>query len=452
MEIDHGNRQGMQWRRPRIQRVRLTARLALLVSLALGLLAVNASAATLKVGVQILTLDAGTPASTVDSELDVAQRSGARLVRLSLPWSAVEPAARGQRDATELALADHAIAGVRARGMRAILVMTSTPCWASAAPASVRGTCTGADANRFAVTRYPPARAGDFVPVATFLAKRFGGALAAFEIWNEPDLSNELFWAGPDKVHRYVRLARALYRPLKRANPKMTVLAGAFVGYQGSWLQALYRAGIKGYYDALSMHFYAETLYGLRLNRAVMLRNHDRKPVWVTESGWTSCAPAMTRTSAGHECVTQDAQGRFISDLVTSLRRNPRYVRALIDYDAADGDGGDKFGLVDSAGVAKPALAALFASLRPHPRAARRVRVRLAVSGGRVVVSGSGPAADAYVLQATINGRVRYRRGFYLGPDGTYSLRLPAGLGTVMAVRVTYPWSGASGRASIGTS
>ncbi|MGZ4275380.1 MAG: cellulase family glycosylhydrolase [Solirubrobacteraceae bacterium] len=411
-----------------------------------------AGAASPRVGVQISPVYGGVDPATVDAELDVARRTGARLVRVEVPWASLEPRASGEHDPDTLAMADHAMAAAGARGLRVILFMTGSPCWASAAPASVRGDCSGPDANRFAVTRYPPRRPADYVPVATFMAKRYGRALAAFEIWNEPDLSNELFWAGPDKVRRYVRLTRALYRPLKRANPKMTVLAGAFVGYQGTWLRALYRAGIKGHYDALSMHFYAQTLYGLRLNHAVQRRYHDRKPVWVTESGWTSCAPQMSRTPAGHQCVTQAAQGRFVSDLVTSLRRKPRYVRALIDYQAADGDGGDKFGLVDDAGAAKPALGALFAALRPKPRAARRVRVRLAVSGGRVVATGTGPAADAYVLQAVVNGRLRYSKAFYLGPDGTYSVRLPAALGRVMAVQVTFPWLGTSGRASIGTS
>ena len=36
----------------------------------------------------------------------------------------------------------------------------------------------------------------------------------------------------------------------------MPVLAGSFVGGNGKWLQALYAAGIKGHYDALSVHFY----------------------------------------------------------------------------------------------------------------------------------------------------------------------------------------------------
>lgn len=411
-----------------------------------------AGAAKPRFGVQILSVYGGVEPAAVDAELDVARAAGATLVRVPVPWASLEPQASGRRDPATLAIADHAMSAARARGMRVLLFMTSSPCWASAAPASLRGDCSGSDANRAAVTRYPPARPADYVKVATFMAKRYGSTLAAFEVWNEPDLKNELFWAGPDKVRRYVRLTRALYRPLKRANPKMTVLAGAFVGYDGNWLHALYRAGIKGYYDALSMHFYAQTFYGLRLNHVVQRRYHDKKPVWVTESGWSSCSPVGMRTSAGHVCVSQNAQGQFISDLVTGVRRKPRYVRALIDYDAADGkDPGDKFGLVDDEGAAKPSLARLFASLRARPIGSRRVHVRLTASGGRVIASGSGPAADAYVLQATVGGRLRYRRAFYLGPDGTFSLRIPASLGTVMAVRVTYPWLGVSGRASIGT-
>jgi hypothetical protein len=247
---------------------------AVLVVAVLGLLALPGAAAQAagpRFGVQILTVDGGTDLARVDAELDVARSAGTSLVRMQVPWSSLEPQASGQEDPATLAAADHAISGAAARGLRVLLVMNSTPCWASSAPASVRHGCTGADPNGFAVNRYPPATTAPYVKVATFMAARYGAKLAAFEVWNEPDQRSEAYWAGPNKVARYVRLTKALYRPLKRANPKLTVLAGAFTSYNGRWLRSLYKAGIRGSYDALSMHLYEQSLYGLRVNHAVQV-------------------------------------------------------------------------------------------------------------------------------------------------------------------------------------
>ena len=212
-----------------------------------------------------------------------------------------------------------------------------------------------------------------------------------------------------------------------------------------------YRAGIRGNYDALSMHLYEQPLYGLRLNHAVQLAYHDRSPVWVAETGWTSCAPAR-KSPDGHTCVDRASQGALLSDLVTTLRTRPRYVKALIDYKVSDDDSTfGQFGLVEPDLTPKPALAALTTALGPHRLAPRPLRVALTRQGGRVVASGSGPGADAYVLQAVVNGRVRYRRSYYLDEHGSFRFPLPAALGATMAVTIEQPWLGRRARTSIGT-
>jgi hypothetical protein len=171
----------------------------------------------------------------------------------------------------------------------------------------------------------------------------------------------------------------------------------------------------------------------------------------VAETGWTSCAPE-SRSPDGHSCVDRASQGALLSDLVTTLRTRPRYVKALIDYKASDDDSAfDQFGLVEPDLTPKPALGALAAALRPHRLAARPVRVTLAKQGGRVIASVSGPGSDAYSLQAVVNGRLRYRRSFYLDEHGTFRFTFPSVLGTTMAVTVQHPWLGRTARASIGT-
>jgi hypothetical protein len=275
--------------------------------------------------------------------------------------------------------------------------------------------------------------------VATFLAGRYGAKLAAFEIWNEPDQANELYFAGPDKARRYAALVRTLYRPLKQVNPQLKVLAGAFVGYNGNFLRALYRAGIKGSYDALSVHFYDLTLWGARQVHAVQLQHRDAKPIWIAESGWTSCRPAVVATG-GHRCVTEAAQARFLGDLVRGAFERT-YVRALVVYAAEDEGGTYDFGLADADGAPKPAAAAVRKAHGPAPGRLRAPALRLTRRGGRVVASGSGPAGDQFELRVARAGALRYVRSFRLDIEGRFRLQLPRALGSRgLTVRLYAPF------------
>ena len=69
------------------------------------------------------------------------------------------------------------------------------------------------------------------------------------------------------------------------------MVAGSLVGSNGAFLRALYAAGIKGYYDGLSVHYYHLTLASLRSIHEVQVANGDTKPLWLDEFGWSSCWP-----------------------------------------------------------------------------------------------------------------------------------------------------------------
>ena len=49
-----------------------------------------------------------------------------------------------------------------------------------------------------------------FAKMSSFLVARYQAGLAAYEVWNEPDQANENYWAGPNKVARYVALTKAV--------------------------------------------------------------------------------------------------------------------------------------------------------------------------------------------------------------------------------------------------
>lgn len=219
----------------------------------------------------------------------------------------------------------------------------------------------------------------------------------------------------------------------------MKVLAGAFIGYSGNFLRALYRAGIKGSYDALSVHFYDLTLWGTCSVHALQLQKGDRTPLWIVELGWTSCRPAGMAVG-GHRCVTRAAQARFLGDLVRGAFERT-YVKGLVLYAAEDDGGSYDFGLADSSGMLKPAFAAVQKALGPRPGRLRPLAVRLTRKGGRVTASGSAPAADRYEIRVSQRGRLRYVRTFRLDSTGRFRARLPAVLGSHgLAVRLYAPY------------
>ena len=377
-------------------------------------------------GVQLVGLREGLSDATVDSQLAVAKRAGATVVRGEALWSSLEPGAPGERSDAYLRVIDHFVQGANKRGMRVLLTVDATPCWASIAPASEKGDCSTAD-QRSRANNWQPSDPAQYASIARFLAARYRPALAGFGVWNEPDQANELYWKGPDKAANYAALLRATYPAVKSVAPKVAVVGGSFVGQDGRFLQALYAAGIKGSYDALGVHFYDLVLQGLKNTRKVQLANGDRKPLWLVEFGWTSCYPQQLRQEQ-HACVSRSVQGQNLSDIIRALRRAP-YVKAAIAYNMQD-DAQYQFGIIDRAGRVKPAYTQLRKAFRTKRLGPRRIKVRLSRSRGRVVVNVAGPAGDNYEMDVSKNNRVAYRVAFRLDRNDRFRLVLPPQLGS----------------------
>ena len=263
-----------------------------------------------------------------DRAIAEARTLHAKVVRAEVPWSALEPRGPNQLEPLALAFADRLVADAAASGIRVILLVDSTPCWASSAPASLLRKCRPGASSK--ADAWPPTNPSTYAAFVAYLAQRYGTRLAAIEVWNEPDQANQLYFAGPHKPQRYAALLRAAYPAIKQANPNVPVIAGSLVGYNGAFLRALYAAGIKGYYDGLAVHFYNLTLASLRQFREAQLANGDTKPLWLDEFGWSSCWPRY-RIQQEQACVTLQVQATNIANLCRSLARTP-YIAADVLY------------------------------------------------------------------------------------------------------------------------
>jgi polysaccharide biosynthesis protein PslG len=394
-------------------------------------------------GVNVIGLSYGSRPAEADRAIAVARKLRAKVVRTELLWAVMEPRGPGQIDPKALAFTDRLMADAAAAGIKVIATARGTPCWDSSAPAPLLAKCSPEQFS--AANRWPPSDVAAYGAFVAFLAKRYGPKLAAIEIWNEPDQANELYFAGPNKAKLYATLLRAAFPAIKQADPNVRVLGGSLVGSSGVFLRLLYADGIKGFYDALAVHFYTLTVAALRTFRQVQLENGDSKPLWLDELGWTSCWPHR-RIEQEQACVTEGVQAANMRDIFRSLAR-VSYVGAELIYTLQDSPH-EEFGVVAVRGRHKRAYSALAGVLASPFGPTSPVRLSLRRDGGRVVASGSAPVGDFMSMEVLRGGVLRYHAVFTLDRFNRYAISLPRVLGTSgLEVRV-YQFQAGPGNAA----
>ncbi len=408
--------------------------------------AVVASAAVPQGGVNLEGLGPDSTPAEADETIALARGLKPKLLRIEVAWALLEPRSAAEVDPRALAYLDRLVSDAHANGMGVIMIVDFTPCWASSAPASLIGKCSPSQPSQ--ANRWPPTNPGDYAAMLAYLAQRYGGkGLAAIEVWNEPDQANEKYFAGPNKAARYAAILKAAYPAVKQASPSVTVLAGSLVGYNGVFLRKLYASGIKGYYDALAIHFYSLTLASIRSFRAVQVANGDSSPLWLDEFGWSNCYPRK-RIQEEQACVTTAVQAQNVTNLFRELARTS-YIAAMTLYELRD-SGPESFGVATLKGARKPAFKALAGVLRSPLGRPSPVTLKLRRRGSNVLASGSGPVGDFMQMEVHAGGLLRFKATFTLDRFNRYSITLPSVLGTQgLQVRVLQPWTGSQAQRGI---
>jgi hypothetical protein len=386
----------------------------------------------------------------MDRQLDWAKSAGAGLVRVDVGWGSIERDGKGRYEPWYLSKVDAVLERAEARGLKVLFTFWQTPCWASKAPESLKQGCTGQRWNRN-VEVYPPANPADYGDALAYMIRRYGNRVAAWEIWNEPNL--DYFFTTTQPVAEYTELVKAGYRAAKAADPSATIIAGSLADADFGFTEEAYRLGIKGHFDAWSVHPYSadrspldpfEDQYirytfsrGVPAVRDVMLRQGDDKPIWLTEFGWSTCT---VRTGPAYErCVSESTQAEYLMQAYRHMR-SWSYVPVGVWYNLRDrtADTGDRvsnYGLVRHDGSEKPAFAAfrtvaaeLGSGSAPPPSGSTDtgtgtgtsgggdsgtrtggVRLKVKRKRGRVVVYGSAPAGSTVRLHGFRYNRARSR-------------------------------------------
>jgi polysaccharide biosynthesis protein PslG len=221
-------------------------------------------------------------------QVNVLKQTGFRYVKGYVSWASLESSPQQY----SWGAVDSLMSVAAQSGLFLILRVDTPPDWE-----------TPGSGNR------PPANASDFGRFMGALASHARGQIWAYEIWNEPNLSGEWGNQRPNPT-AYAALLQAAYPQIKAADPGATVITAglATTGGDGGvtsmndcdFIQGMYNAGAKGYFDALGSHPYGfgtspttKNSNGITDFRrpedqyAVMVANGDaNKTIVATEFGW----------------------------------------------------------------------------------------------------------------------------------------------------------------------
>jgi hypothetical protein len=310
-------------------------------------------------------------------EVESACRLGANVIRVFVSWARLEPSQHvvSPEYAAEL---DSLMSQASSCGARVMLMLVTTPQWASSAP---EGT------GQYGSGRYPPRDPDEFGWMVGWILSRWPG-LQSLEIWNEPNYTP--YWAGTPAD--YVQLVNEAAAAKRAVGSSTMILAGALssgvLDYLVNYLNQLYAAGL-GAEDGISVHPYSmhcdskcsffdpglphapfrETISRIH---GVMAAHGDQSGLWLTEFGFASC-PAEPL------CVHESQQAAWTAKSIQVAACYP-YVMGMTPFTIRDLVGDPRyaaisdahFGLLRNDFQPKPAYSALASSYWGFRAAERR--------------------------------------------------------------------------------
>ncbi len=343
-------------------------------------------AVTLAAPARGLAAEAGVGVNNANStQIGAVHALGAHWVRMFVNWRSFQPTPAPVSQST-FKYYEQELAQFPA-GTKVILDVVDSPQWE-----------TGS-----ADEHMPPANPADYASFVASLAARLGTRVSAYEIWNEEDASR--WWTGAPDPGAYAALLRAAYPAIKAADPQATVLLGGLTGNDYLFLEGVYAAGGKGYFDAVAVHtdtacnllspyeflrgsngrMIVDSFLAYREVHSVMLANGDDKPIWMTELSWrTTSAVCAEGAWAGQkpQGVSDAQQALYLDQAYHCLAQDP-YVQVALWFPVQD-EGELDSGLLRADGSHKPS----FAEMRDYLRYGDRMKGECgAFSGPAIKVS-----------------------------------------------------------------
>src|SRR5215217_4888899 len=276
--------------------------------------------------------------STTDRDLSNIKRANFGWQKTLFQWRLIEPDTKGTYDWSE---SDRIVSAATTAGIKTIARVDFQPDWARKSQ----------DHNG------PPDTYEDYADFIRAIVDRYKsgsslGEVNAIEIWNEPNLDRE--WGGAvineSSAKDYVRLLKLAYTAAKEADPAITVISAGMsptctdndqARPDDKYIQWMYDAGAKGYFDVLGAHGAgydkppsASTQESLDKNngcgvftfrrveelRNVMVKNGDsNKQIWLLEFGWTT---DKVHPEYSWFAVTPESHAQYLVDAYLWAKNN----------------------------------------------------------------------------------------------------------------------------------
>jgi hypothetical protein len=229
----------------------------------------------------------------VDRSLRLIAEAGFSWIRQEFPWEDIEIAGKGDYwdpkwDRSTWAKYDGIVDMAEKHGLEIIARLDNPPAWSREV------------GNAEGWSMAPPDDYADYGDFVYAVVSRYKGRIRYYQIWNEPNIFPEWGDQPPDPA-AYVELLKIAYRRAKEADPDCVIIAAGLAQTTEEtplefgprnmsdllYLEEMYQAGAKGYFDVVSRQH--TNFSRAQLLREIMVRHGDGdKPIWATEVGWNA--------------------------------------------------------------------------------------------------------------------------------------------------------------------
>jgi len=303
-------------------------------------------------------------------------RVGFQWVRITASWHRIQSSKNGGYDWQDI---DDAIALAKKYNLKVLMQISGAPEWATGVDKLSAAEKNALNARKIWVASFAPLPQydNDFSNFVSALVNRYARqGVIDYEFWNEP--GNPEFWHDtiqnpkPNPEH-YTHLLKIAYTAAHNAHNDVNVMAGGMTvggsnnstGYIGpmEFLERMYRAGAKEYFDGVSHHPYGIYARAFRDNGwanmiddvvkpgggektlyQIMLENGDgNKKIWPSEVGLDAAYPGVDETKQAN--VISQILGWYQKSnifgpliLYQAKDRKPYITSGVVDRDS-NGDG-----------------------------------------------------------------------------------------------------------------
>jgi hypothetical protein len=291
-----------------------------------------------------------TPNAMFKRHLDQIAKHGATMIRVDIGWSASQPSnstpSLSNTYNKRIALVLNEAAK---RGLKVLVTLHQSPAWSRPG--------TGSSVKQF------PTNPDSIRPWTTWLARTWGSKVEAWEVWNEPNLSE--FTGIQDagkRAARYVPVLKAAAAGFRAGRPGTSIVFGAPAQTDDVFVRQAYAAGAKSHFDIMAIHPYqgnqTKPPESTDISGKSRMTNFPAvidamadygdasKPVWWTEFGFSvhsnSGVPKNKVWLLG--VPTDEMSGEYLKRSFELARKKYPQVRVGILYTAYRNSGSDSYG------------------------------------------------------------------------------------------------------------